>query len=313
MSTSPGSIGAAKSLGLAGPQSPTELCNVPTSVRPWDTREDRQDAYTPEEVLGVAGPSECVAMSLATVFEAKAHCQACGIATTASPNAESRRAVQASTVPAGNIGPQAAEAAEESAKDISSVGNLGPHVGNIGVVPQTAQAVEEDGMGTSGVCNIVPRDVKETKKMNESATCVTSVSNVVLRVAKKTTPPVWITKYHARSLGPNRHGRSKNNTMSSKSCPGVKYRQVPFIWRHCLRCQHRGSDIPLTAVSTPSGMLWEWLVMAQGLLNAPATFNRLTYFDDIFVYSRAEDGPTTLEVHLKHLRRVFEVLIANQR
>ncbi|KAG3079355.1 hypothetical protein PI124_g23111 [Phytophthora idaei] len=28
------------------------------------------------------------------------------------------------------------------------------------------------------------------------------------------------------------------------------------------------SDIPLTAVSTPSGMLWEWLVMPQGLKNA---------------------------------------------
>jgi hypothetical protein len=64
----------------------------------------------------------------------------------------------------------------------------------------------------------------------------------------------------------------------------------------------RESDIPLTAVSTPSGMLWEWLVMPQGLSNAPATFNRLvtqlfrplrhfaqTYFDDIFVHSHAED------------------------
>uniref|UniRef100_H3H285 Reverse transcriptase domain-containing protein n=1 Tax=Phytophthora ramorum TaxID=164328 RepID=H3H285_PHYRM len=35
----------------------------------------------------------------------------------------------------------------------------------------------------------------------------------------------------------------------------------------------RESDIPLTAVSTPSGMLWGWLVMPQGLKNAPATFN----------------------------------------
>ncbi|POM76513.1 Pol protein [Phytophthora palmivora] len=87
----------------------------------------------------------------------------------------------------------------------------------------------------------------------------------------------------------------------------------------------RESDIPLTAVSTPSGMLWEWLVMPQGLSNAPATFDRLvtqsfrplrtfaqTYFDDIFVHSRAVGGQTAMEVHLKHLRRVLEVMRANK-
>ena len=58
------------------------------------------------------------------------------------------------------------------------------------------------------------------------------------------------------------------------------------------------SDIPLTAISSSSGMIWEWLVMPQGLSNDPATFNSLvtqlflphrayaqTYFDDIFVHS----------------------------
>ncbi|GMF16767.1 unnamed protein product [Phytophthora fragariaefolia] len=77
--------------------------------------------------------------------------------------------------------------------------------------------------------------------------------------------------------------------------------------------------------NTPSGMLWEWLVMPQGLSNAPATFNRLvtqlfrplrafaqTYFDDIFVHSRAENDQTAIEVHLGQLRRVFEVMRANK-
>ncbi|POM64685.1 Retrovirus Polyprotein [Phytophthora palmivora] len=87
----------------------------------------------------------------------------------------------------------------------------------------------------------------------------------------------------------------------------------------------RESDIPLTAVSTPSGMLWEWLVMPQGLKNAPVTFNRMvshvlrllhdfapSYFDDIFVHSRAEDGFTAVEVHIRHLRQVFQVVRENK-
>jgi hypothetical protein len=87
----------------------------------------------------------------------------------------------------------------------------------------------------------------------------------------------------------------------------------------------RESDIPLTAVSTPSGMLWEWLVMPQGLSNAPATFNRLvtqlfrplrhfaqTYFDDIFVHSHAENGKTDVEMHLAHLREVLMCMRENR-
>ena len=87
----------------------------------------------------------------------------------------------------------------------------------------------------------------------------------------------------------------------------------------------RASDIPLTAVSTPSGMLWEWLVMPKGLSNAPATFNRLvtqlfrphrgyaqTYFDDIFVHSRAENGRSDVENHIDHLRAVLECMRTNK-
>ncbi|KAF1319763.1 Pol protein, partial [Globisporangium splendens] len=86
----------------------------------------------------------------------------------------------------------------------------------------------------------------------------------------------------------------------------------------------RESDVPLTAVSTPSGMLWEWLVMPQGLKNAPATFNRLvmhllrphrayapSYFDDIFVHSRAEEDLSAVDVHKRHLRSVLQCLRDN--
>ncbi|GMF28375.1 unnamed protein product [Phytophthora fragariaefolia] len=86
----------------------------------------------------------------------------------------------------------------------------------------------------------------------------------------------------------------------------------------------READVPLTAVSTPSGMLWEWLVMPQGLKNAPAIFNRMvsnllrpyrafapSYFD-IFIHSRAAGGMTDVTMHLRHLRQVFEVMRENK-
>src|SRR5512138_256 len=89
--------------------------------------------------------------------------------------------------------------------------------------------------------------------------------------------------------------------------------------------QMREEDIPLTAVSTPSGMLWEWLVMPQGLTNAPATFNRCvthllrpvrafapSYFDDVFIHSRSIDGKSDLAVHKEHMRAVLSILRKNK-
>ncbi|POM73465.1 Pol protein [Phytophthora palmivora] len=438
------------------------VSNVPTSVRDWGTRDGRQDAYAPEEVLGVADSSEDVAMSLATGHETKAHWQACGIATTASPNAESRRAVWASTVAvsdgtdqAGNLGPQAAEAAEESAVGVSCVGNIGP---------QAAEAAGEDAESASGVGNIVPHEVEETEKKIESAVCVSSVGNIVPRGVKKTSTrvevslstsrvdnrvphseqvpchlealpevsallnleelsmndflaeleageidvlegftkqcatseilknpedPVYplvkeysdvVSKHPPSQLPPDRGceiidaffaekaksgmvRESKSPHSTPTFCvriPNGKWRlvhaynklnnatvpaQTPIPRKDVLlnnmsgctlysaldlvdgyyQILMRESDIPLTAVSTPSGILWEKLVMPKGLSNAPGTFNRLvtqlfrplrtfsqTYFDDIFVHSRAESGQTAMEVHLKHLRRVFEVTRANK-
>ncbi|KAH9116245.1 hypothetical protein LEN26_012902 [Aphanomyces euteiches] len=86
----------------------------------------------------------------------------------------------------------------------------------------------------------------------------------------------------------------------------------------------RIQDIPKTAVSTPSGMLWEWLVMPQGLSNAPATFNRMvtaklrplhafapSYFDDIYIHSRGSSTLSDVEIHRDHLLQVLSVLRKN--
>uniref|UniRef100_A0AAV1T988 Reverse transcriptase domain-containing protein n=1 Tax=Peronospora matthiolae TaxID=2874970 RepID=A0AAV1T988_9STRA len=83
----------------------------------------------------------------------------------------------------------------------------------------------------------------------------------------------------------------------------------------------RERDIPYTAVSTPSCMLWEWLVMLQGPSNAPETFNECvtnllrsvrdfapSHYDDVFVHSRAMDRKTDVEVHRIQVRKVLTLM-----
>ena len=77
----------------------------------------------------------------------------------------------------------------------------------------------------------------------------------------------------------------------------------------------REEDVEKTAFNTRFGQ-FEWVVMPQGLCNAPSTFqalmNRvfhsfldhfvLVYLDDILVYSK------TMDEHLQHLKQVFDKL-----
>ena len=80
----------------------------------------------------------------------------------------------------------------------------------------------------------------------------------------------------------------------------------------------RERDIPFTAVTTAIGMLWEWLAIPQGLSNTSTTFNRCvtnlsrlvrdfapSYFNDVFVHSRAMSGKTDLEIHRAHIRQIL--------
>ncbi|POM73776.1 Retrovirus Polyprotein [Phytophthora palmivora] len=328
-------------------------------------------------------------MSLATGYEAKAHCQACGIATTASPNAESRRAVWASTVAVPDGIDQASnivETDEEDAESASGVGNTVPRK-----VEETKKK-NESAVYVSSVGNEVPRGFKKTSTRSEVLLSISRVDNHVPRSESETLPirPVedqynvfdGVSGRHVKAGAVHLEALSKvpallnleelsmndflaelkatdiaemvlvkpetspddlnpSSVMDEDVLEGFTKRRATRLGSEILKNPEdpvaldlvdgyyqiltRKSDIPLTTVSAPSGMLWEWLVIPQGLSNASATFNRLitqlfrplrtfaqTYFDDIFVHSRAEDGQTAMGVRLKHLRRVFEVMRANK-
>jgi hypothetical protein len=81
----------------------------------------------------------------------------------------------------------------------------------------------------------------------------------------------------------------------------------------------KGADILKTACRTCYGS-YEWLVMLFGLMGAVATnmtlINQIlkdyidifcvVYLDDILIYSR------TIEEHLDHLKKIFDILLANK-
>ncbi|POM79009.1 Pol protein [Phytophthora palmivora] len=164
-SMSPGSIDVSKPLELADPQSPTEHWLIAKRV---------------------------------------------GLLQQQVSNAESRPAVWASTVAvsdstdqAGNIGPQAAEAAEEDAESASGVGNIVPHK-----VEETEKKIES-AAGVSSVGNVVPRGVKKTSTRAEVSLSTSHADNQVPHSESETPPARPVEdQYHVFDGVSGRHVRA---------------------------------------------------------------------------------------------------------
>ncbi|POM78877.1 Polyprotein [Phytophthora palmivora] len=138
-----------------------------------------------------------------------------------------------------------------------------------------------------------------------------------------------VSKHPPSQLPPDRGVRHEVDLV-----PGTKYcvtRQWPLPREQCevidaffadkaksdmVRESKSPHSKPTFCVRKPNGQ-WR-LVHAYNKLNntmVPAQTpipRKDTYFDDIFVHSRADDGQTAMAVHLKHLRRVFKVMRANK-
>ncbi|GMF17234.1 unnamed protein product [Phytophthora fragariaefolia] len=113
--------------------------------------------------------------------------------------------------------------------------------------------------------------------------------------------------------------KSKKNASTSKA---VTHSSRAPSTRSCAKTGSiRSRCVRATYLSRPSGMLWEWLVMPQGLKNAPATFNKCvthllrsvrdfapSYFDDVFIHSGAVNGKSDVEMHKEHLRKLFALM-----
>ncbi|POM58861.1 Pol protein [Phytophthora palmivora] len=145
-------------------------------------------------------------------------------------------------------------------------------------------------------------------------------------------PPVWITKYHTRSLRPTcTAGRQvKESAVRLEAQPEVSallnleelsIKDFPIE----LKSGEIATLIPRKDVllNNMSGCKlygalvdgYYQILMRESdipLIATIAYVHTQTYVDDIFVHSSADGGQTATEVHLKHLHRAFEVMGTNK-
>ncbi|POM70577.1 Putative Polyprotein, partial [Phytophthora palmivora] len=287
------------------------VSNVPTSVRDWGARNGHQGAYDSKKSSELLTPNS---------------------------NAESRRAVWASSVevPDGTdqAVPHEVEETEKKNESAACVSSVVPHSES---ETPPARPVEEQCHVFDGVSDRQVRAGAVHLEVSPEVSVLLNLEELSMKdflaqlkageiaemvLLKPDTSPEDLnfssvmdedvlegfTKQRATRLGseilknPTRGIQCillttiPHKDVLLKNTSGCTLYNPPGLVDGYYQILMRESDIPLTAVSTPSGTLWEWLVMPQGLSNAPAT--------------RAEGGQTAMEVHLKRLRRVFEVMRA---
>ncbi|GMF29563.1 unnamed protein product [Phytophthora fragariaefolia] len=114
----------------------------------------------------------------------------------------------------------------------------------------------------------------------------------------------------------SRAGTHSSRALSTRSCASTRMRSTTSS-KVVVKLAKCGNPSP----RTPSGMVWGWRGTPQRLQNASTTFNRCvthllrslcdfepSYFDFMFVHSRAVNGKSDVEIPKEHLRKLFVLM-----
>ncbi|POM80452.1 Reverse transcriptase [Phytophthora palmivora] len=250
------------------------VSNVPTSVRDWGARDGRQGAYAPEEVMGVADSNEGVAIAKMVLLKPET-----------SPKDLNSSSVMDEDVLEGFTKQRATRLGSEILKNPEDP--VYPLVKEYSdVVSKHPPSQLPPDRGVRHEIDLVPG----TKYCAKSG---------MVRESKSphSTPTFCVRKPNGKWRLVHAYNKLNNATVPAQtpihrkdvllnSMSGCTLYSALDLVDGYYQILMRESDIPLTAVSTRMGCF------GSGY--------------------RAEDGQTAMEVHLKHLRRVFEVMRANK-